>query len=72
MEISVNGKREQVGERVRVTDLLAQFRLNPSSVIIELNRSVVKREAYAETSLNESDEVEIVQFVGGGSGAQHP
>jgi len=35
-------------------------------VAIELNRGIVPREQWAETSLTEGDRLEIVHFVGGG------
>ncbi len=36
-------------------------------VAVELNRGIVPREQWADTSLGEGDHLEIVQFVGGGS-----
>ena len=35
-------------------------------VAVELNRGIVPREQWAETSLGDGDHLEIVQFVGGG------
>jgi len=35
---------------------------------VEHNLVVLKREAYDRTTVREGDEVEIVNFVGGGSG----
>ncbi len=38
-------------------------------VAVELNRTIVPREKWGETNLSEGDRLEIVHFVGGGSGA---
>ena len=37
-----------------------------NGVAVELNRTIVRRAAWPETTLKESDTVEIVHFVGGG------
>lgn len=36
-------------------------------VAIELNRNIVPRDRWAETTLNDGDKLEMVHFVGGGS-----
>jgi len=38
-------------------------------VAIELNRNIAPRDQWPETQLAEGDQLEIVQFVGGGSPA---
>lgn len=35
-------------------------------VAVELNRNIIPRELWSETSLNDGDRLEIVHFVGGG------
>jgi thiamine biosynthesis protein ThiS len=46
--------------------LLAQLNIDPRRVAVEHNLAVVKRERYDSTLVNEGDEIEIVNFVGGG------
>ena len=48
--------------------LLEQLKLNPGLVVVELNLNILKRDDLAKSALKESDQVEIVHFVGGGSG----
>ena len=50
-----------------ITALLAALGIDPRRVAVEHNLVVVKRTAYDGTTINEGDEVEIVNFVGGGS-----
>jgi thiamine biosynthesis protein ThiS len=46
--------------------LLEQIGLNPGKVAVERNREIVPRSRYGQTPLAEGDQLEIVQFVGGG------
>jgi sulfur carrier protein len=41
-------------------------------VAIELNREIVSREQWPQTRLHDGDRLEIVHFVGGGSGFGNP
>jgi thiamine biosynthesis protein ThiS len=49
-----------------IADLLARLDIDPRRVAVERNLVIVKRAAYAETRIDEGDEIEIVNFVGGG------
>lgn len=66
MRIRVNGDERQLPPGATVTALLADLALKPERVAVERNRLVVRRAAWAETTLAEGDEVEILTFVGGG------
>ena len=47
-------------------DLLAHLDMQPSKVAVELNRDIVPKQGYATQALHDGDELEILQFVGGG------
>jgi thiamine biosynthesis protein ThiS len=49
-----------------VRELLADLGIDPRRVAVEHNLAVLKRAKYDETIVKEGDEVEIVNFVGGG------
>jgi thiamine biosynthesis protein ThiS len=66
IEIQLNGKPHAVPAGTRVAELCAELGLVPEHVAVELNRSVVRRDARAATELRAGDEVEIVTLVGGG------
>jgi thiamine biosynthesis protein ThiS len=66
MKIKVNGEEREVPEGFTLLALLESLGLHPSRVAVERNLEVVPREKYAETVLEEGDELEIVHFVGGG------
>lgn len=65
--IQVNGKTAVLSEDVRtVSDLLAQYQLDPKLVIVERNEQIVDKEAYSVTVVQDGDKIELVHFVGGG------
>jgi len=50
-----------------VSALLARFDIDPRRVAVEHNQTIVKRAGYGDTVVREGDDVEIVNFVGGGA-----
>jgi sulfur carrier protein len=46
--------------------LLERLNIDPRLVAVEYDRVVIKRARYAEITIAEGSEVEIVAFVGGG------
>jgi thiamine biosynthesis protein ThiS len=66
LEIMVNGDSRQVPGPASVADLLRQLGLDPRTVVVELNREIVRRPHLDETALADGDTVELVHFVGGG------
>ena len=49
--------------------------IDPARVAVEKNRDVVPRATWAEAGLTDGDKIEIVAFIGGGSGGgsvRHP
>ena len=67
MQIQVNGETLEVADQSTVEGLVAALDLEPARVAVELNCNVVRRNAWAETTLHHGDRVEIVHFVGGGA-----
>ena len=66
MLITLNGEPYQIEQPVSVTDLLTRLEIDPRRVAVEHNLVVVRRHAFPDTVVREGDEVEIVNFVGGG------
>ena len=71
MHITLNGDTHEVAGPLTVTDLLAQLNIDPRRVAVEHNLVVLKRDRLGTTEVHEGDEIEIVNFVGGGSGITH-
>ena len=66
MTITLNGERFELSGPLTVTELLSRLEIDARRVAVEHNITVLKRTAFDETVVREGDEVEIVNFVGGG------
>jgi sulfur carrier protein len=66
MKIRLNGDVHEMAGPLTVAALLERLGVDARRVAVEHNLIVVKRGAYDGTIINEGDEVEIVNFVGGG------
>jgi len=64
--ITLNGDRFELGGPVTVAELLTRLNIDARRVAVEHNLAVVKRLAFDDVVVCEGDEVEIVNFVGGG------
>jgi len=64
--IEVNGRPRTVAERSTIEQLLEALQLDGRTVVVELNRQIVRRTELADTTLESGDRVELVHFVGGG------
>jgi thiamine biosynthesis protein ThiS len=66
MTIQLNGDPREIEGPLSVSALLEQLAIDARRVAVELNLSVVKKAAYDSSVIKDGDEVEIVNFVGGG------
>ena len=66
MNIRINGEEKEIKEGLSVAALLEELQIRPARVVVELNRSIISREAHGSTALKAGDTLEIVHFVGGG------
>ena len=66
MTITLNGDKHELAEPLSVSALLQRLEIDARRVAVELNLTVVKKTAYDSSVVKDGDEVEIVNFVGGG------
>ncbi len=66
MRLRINGEERDLADRSTLADLIASLGLAGRRVAVELNRDIVRADAWPERLLAEGDVVEIVHFVGGG------
>lgn len=64
--ITLNGDSLDIPVPLTVSELLARLDIDSRRVAVEHNLIVVKRAAYDDTIVRDGDEVEVVNFVGGG------
>jgi thiazole synthase len=68
LRLTVNGEIRTAAPGTTVTGLLQAMGVDPARVAVERNRDVVPRRTWAEAALADGDRIEIVAFIGGGSG----
>jgi len=66
IRVVVNGQEREIDHSSTGLDLLRALELDPRTVVVELNREIVRRQSLSETMLSDGDCIEIVHFVGGG------
>ncbi len=67
--IQLNGRTQRVPAGRTLAELLADLELDRRSVVVELNREIVRRDELEARTVEAGDEVEVVHFVGGGAPA---
>ena len=69
MQVQINGEtRELNHNQIVLAELVRELALVPQRIAVEVNKQIVRRADWEETTINEGDRIEIVHFVGGGSG----
>jgi thiamine biosynthesis protein ThiS len=71
MTIQLNGDPFELAGPLTIAELLASLGVDSRRVAVELNLTVLKRPAFETTVVHDGDQVEIVNFVGGGC-QSHP
>ena len=66
MTIRLNGNPHEIPEPMSVSALLQRLEIDSRRVAVELNLAVGKRAFYDTSIVKDGDEVEVVNFVGGG------
>jgi len=64
--IFANGKPLQVESPISVQKTVLQLKLQPNTILAELNGEVLPRESWEETQLDHGDRLELVRVVAGG------
>lgn len=63
----MNGEPYEIAGPVSISALLAELKIDARRVAVEHNLTVVKRARYDEVMVQAGDDIEIVNFVGGGA-----
>lgn len=66
MVIRLNGEPHTLDGPLTIAELLSRLRIDARRVAVERNFMVVKKALYGEMTVEHGDEIEIVNFVGGG------
>ena len=66
IDILVNGESRAVSDGISLLELLRELQLDPRTVVVEHNRTIIRRHDLADVRVVAGDSVELVHFVGGG------
>ncbi len=69
INITLNGEARRAPAGASIAQLVEDIGLNPAKVAVERNLEIVPRSTLADVLLADGDVLEIVHFVGGGSGS---
>lgn len=64
--IQLNGEPYSLTGDDRLTSLIEGLKLKPGRVAVELNREIVPKAQWGEVRLRDGDQLEVINFVGGG------
>jgi thiamine biosynthesis protein ThiS len=66
IQVVLNGDPKRVPEGLNVARLLEFLAIDASKVAVELNRSIVRKQDWSATAIEDGAQLEVVWFVGGG------
>jgi thiamine biosynthesis protein ThiS len=68
MTLIINGEARDFPDGLTLEGLIAHLGLKGDRVAVELNLGIAPRSSWERTILKDGDTLEVVHFVGGGSG----
>ena len=66
IQVVLNGEPRSIPEGFHVGGLLEFLAIDPARVAVEVNRSIVRKQDWSATTVENGAEIEVVWFVGGG------
>ena len=65
-KIQLNGVPYEINNGTNLNELLNKLKIKKNKVAIEVNGAIIEKNKYPNLILNKDDQVEVVQFIGGG------
>ena len=62
----LNGQKKEFSENSTLFTVIQDFAPDNPRIIAEVNGNIVKNPSWNDIQINESDEIELISFVGGG------
>lgn len=66
MELTVNGKKQQLENVETLEDVIKHYKLKKGLIVIEVDGEIIDRAKWADTKVSPGMKIELVHFVGGG------
>jgi sulfur carrier protein len=66
LRLLINGENKEFSDGLSLEQLIQQLGVRKETVVAEVNRQIVRTDQRADWKLSDGDQVELIQFVGGG------
>tara|TARA_A100001234_G_C12393740_1_gene287440 strand:- start:28 stop:243 length:216 start_codon:yes stop_codon:yes gene_type:complete len=66
IQVFINGKKKYFSKNNNLFSLLNFLQIEKNGIAIEINEIVVPKSQYKDKIIRNGDQIEIVQFIGGG------
>ena len=66
LKLIINGESKEFREGISVEELIEKLGVRKETVVAEVNRKIIQADQRVSHRLAEGDQVELIQFVGGG------
>ena len=66
MQVTINGRNEEVQEHITVQTLLETYGLKPAITVVEKNEVILKQDDYGAVMVEAGDRIELIRYMGGG------
>jgi len=66
MQVTINGRYEELKGGINVENVLLNYKIKPEGVVVELNQKIIRRDEWQKIVIKENDIIELISFVGGG------
>jgi len=67
LQINAQTRSFELAEPATLDQVIQELGIKADRVAVELNGTIVPRQAWPQTSVNSRDRMEVVHFVGGGT-----
>ena len=66
MKIILNGQTKEITDQTTLNQLINTVSAQNTNIIVEINKNIITKDKWKNTTLYENDHIELVTFVGGG------
>jgi sulfur carrier protein len=62
----INGENKEFTDGISLEEIIQQLGVRKETVVAEVNRQIIQNDQRKACKLSDGDQVELIQFVGGG------
>ncbi len=66
LQILLNSEKQMLEKQSTISEFLLAKGLNPETIIVEYNGKILKKQEWSDIELQDQDQLEVLNFVGGG------